>query len=1029
MARVREKNLLIAGVVVAIVTVSAAAALGMLQLRESATARVQGATQNLATSLTQTMDGLFDMIDVSLLASGDEISRQNASHKPDTAAINRYLELQARRLPHVAYLRGTDEKGDVVYGPNLPVQRANLAEREFFTTLRSQSEYGLFLAKPVIAKIARKPVLTLARRIERADGSFAGTVYASIYVDEIQKMLGDIKMEPGGSLAMRDRDLGLIARQTFGAKDTIPMGSRKMSAPFEVVAKQNPASGTYTSDATSVDPMVRTYSYVRSDKYGYLVNVGIPVEVELTQWLHQVWMVVGLVAIFAFALMALAWQVTRSRARLESLVANLHSSREALQQNHKLLVSAEAEQRGLLEKLHTAVIVHAPDSQITFSNHRAAELLGLTEDQMRGKTAIDPAWCFVDETRNPIAPPDYPVSRVLATRKPLSEMTLGVKVPGRRWLVWLLVSAFPEFEADGALKQVVVNFYDVTRLREADERWRFALEGAGDGVWDLNVETNEAIYSKRYQEMLGYAEGEVPGTHQGWVDRVHPEDLQRVLALQEEQQNDPSGIFSSEYRLRCKDGTYKWIYARGMAVSRGADGQILRIVGTHTDISQMKAAESKIWSQANFDALTQLPNRRLFYDRLEMKIRKAHREEELIALLFIDLDHFKEVNDTLGHHVGDKLLIEAARRIKEAVRDYDTVARLGGDEFTVILAEQSELSDIGSVAEKVIERLSEPFLLGEQETYVSASVGIALYPNDAHSLNDLVKNADQAMYAAKTAGRKCFRFFTKSMQESAISRMALVNDLRRATVAQQFEVYYQPIIDLRTGDIFKAEALVRWHHPTRGMVSPAEFIPLAEDIGAIHDIGDWVFQQSAQQVALWQKRYNPAFQVSVNKSPVQFSGNSRGHASWIDGLKTYGIDGSSIVIEITEGVLMDSNAKVAQSLIQFRDAGIQVAIDDFGTGYSSLSYLKKFDIDYLKIDQSFTRNLEPESADFALCEAIIVMAHKLGLKVIAEGVETAQQRDLLNQVGCDFGQGYLFSRPLPVQAFEALMNARKALAA
>jgi diguanylate cyclase (GGDEF)-like protein/PAS domain S-box-containing protein len=543
------------------------------------------------------------------------------------------------------------------------------------------------------------------------------------------------------------------------------------------------------------------------------------------------------------------------------------------------------------------------------------------------------------------------------------------------------------------------------------------------------VETNEAVYSRRYQEMLGYSEGEISGTHQDWVNHVHPDDLPRVLSMQSEQQHNPLGIFSSEYRLRCKDGSYKWIYARGMVVSRGAEGQILRIVGTHTDISAMKAAESKIWSQANFDTLTQLPNRRLFYDRLEMKIRKAQREAELIALLFIDLDHFKEVNDTLGHHVGDQLLVEAARRIKEAVRDYDTVARLGGDEFTVILSEQSEFSDIGSVAEKIIRRLSEPFALGEQETFVSASVGIALYPNDAETVNDLVKNADQAMYAAKTAGRQCFRFFTKSMQESAITRMALVNDLRRATVAQQFEVYYQPIVDMQTGDIFKAEALVRWHHPTRGTVSPAEFIPLAEDIGAIHDIGDWVFQQAARQVALWQKRYHPEFQISVNKSPVQFAGNIRGHVSWVEGLKTYGIAGSSIVIEITEGVLMDSNANVAQSLIQFRDAGIQVAIDDFGTGYSSLAYLKKFDIDYLKIDQSFTRNLAADSADFALCEAIIVMAHKLGLRVVAEGVETVQQRDLLKQVGCDFGQGYLFSRPLPASAFEEFLSTHSATTA
>jgi diguanylate cyclase (GGDEF)-like protein len=442
----------------------------------------------------------------------------------------------------------------------------------------------------------------------------------------------------------------------------------------------------------------------------------------------------------------------------------------------------------------------------------------------------------------------------------------------------------------------------------------------------------------------------------------------------------------------------------------------------------MKAAEKQIWNEANFDALTGLPNRRLFYDRLDMEIRQAQRNGTQLALLFLDLDRFKEVNDTLGHHVGDALLLEAAQRIKHIVRDYDTVARLGGDEFTVILTEQHQSFDIGAIAQKLIDQLSRPFILGESEAFVSASVGIAMYPEDATTVNELVKNADQAMYAAKTAGRKCFRFFTKTMQESAIARMALAKDLRHALEDQQFEVYYQPIVDIDSGKVHKAEALIRWHHPQRGMVSPAEFIPVAEDIGAIHGIGDWVFAQAAEQVARWQAQFGVDFQISINKSPVQFSADAHsrghGHAGWITQLQDLGIAGNSVVIEITEGILMDSNEQVAKSLLKFRDAGIQVAIDDFGTGYSSLAYLTKFDIDYLKIDQSFTRNLAPHAPDLALCEAIIVMAHKLGLKVIAEGVETEQQRALLQAIGCDYGQGYLFSRPLTAQGFEAFMQAR-----
>jgi len=840
-------------------------------------------------------------------------------------------------------------------------------------------------------------------------------------------MLADIKIEDGGSISIFDRDREYVAGHSFGSIVVSENERRDRIVDFKSATDTKFRSGTYPSDGESITSFRRISSFLQSSKYGYFVDVGLPVDTALHQWLREVRIVFGLVFVFACALIALTWEVSRARLRQQQLIDSLEVSREELQNNHRALSAKEAEQRNLLQRLHSGVIVHGPDSKIIFSNERASELLGLSEDQMHGKVAIDPAWRFVNEAGNHLSVKEFPVSQVLATRQALKEMTLGVQVPGKKRLVWLLVSAFPEFDIDEKLLRIVVNFHDITRLREADERWRFALEGSGDGIWDRNVETNSVVYSNRYLEMLGYSEGDFVGTQEEWEALVHPEDLERVLEIQRYQQESPKGMFNAEYRIKCKNGTYKWIYARGMVVSRGADGQIIRIVGTHTDISELKEAESKIWHQANFDPLTGLPNRRLFYDRLSIELQKTHRDEEVIALLFIDLDHFKEVNDTLGHHVGDKLLIEAASRIKRTVRDYDTVARLGGDEFTVILVNQSKVESIGEVASKLIDRLSEPYDLETQDTYLSASIGIALFPNDAASINDLVKNADQAMYAAKAAGRKCFRFFTKEMHLSATARMSLVGDLRRATVSKQFELHYQPIVELSTGSISKAEALIRWNHPVRGMVSPAEFIPLAEETGVIHEIGDWVFQEAVKQVALWQRLFDPNFQVSVNKSPVQFVSQGRNaHLNWLGTLKEYGVDGGSVVIEITEGVLMDVNASVAESLFLFRDAGVQVAIDDFGTGYSSLSYLRRFHIDYLKIDQSFTRNLKLGSPDIALCETIILMAHKLGLRVIAEGVETSEQSEILKSMNCDFGQGYFFSKPLSVQVFnELLMHKQK----
>ncbi|HUW25039.1 MAG TPA: EAL domain-containing protein [Gallionella sp.] len=455
------------------------------------------------------------------------------------------------------------------------------------------------------------------------------------------------------------------------------------------------------------------------------------------------------------------------------------------------------------------------------------------------------------------------------------------------------------------------------------------------------------------------------------------------------------------------------------------------------DITQQKESEELIWSQANYDTLTGLPNRHMFHDRLSQEIKKAHRASLKMALLFIDLDKFKEVNDTLGHKMGDLLLQEAARRISCCVREADTVARLGGDEFIIILSELDDAGNIERVAESIRLSLAEPFRLKNEVAYISASIGITLYPDDATEMEDLLKNADQAMYAAKDGGRNRFAYFTHSMQQAAQMRLRLTTELRSALAAgDQFRVYYQPIVDMATGHIHKAEALIRWQHPQRGLVSPAEFIPLAEETGLIVEIGDWVFREAAQQTARWQKLFSSGIQISVNVSPVQglwfqtsvnispmqFRQPGKLCKAWIDHLQELGLPGQSIAIEITEGLLLNENSDVTGKLLEFRDAGMQISIDDFGTGYSSLSYLKKFNIDYLKIDRSFVHDLATNPNDMALSEAIIVMAHKLGLKVIAEGVETEAQRVLLAQAGCDYAQGYLFSKPVSAEEFETLFN-------
>lgn len=536
----------------------------------------------------------------------------------------------------------------------------------------------------------------------------------------------------------------------------------------------------------------------------------------------------------------------------------------------------------------------------------------------------------------------------------------------------------------------------------------------------LVTDTNNRIVALNpaFTNITGYSLGDIQGEDPAVLRSArHDDHFYKTMWDELSQQ----GFWQGEIWNRRKNGeTFpEWLTIN---VIRNDKGEIQRYVAMGSDITNKMRSDELIWRQANYDCLTDLPNRYMFQDRLEQEIRKSQRQDSLLALMFIDLDNFKDVNDTLGHPVGDQLLIKAAERINSCVRKSDTVARMGGDEFTVMLPELSQTVDGEYLAEQIINVLAEPYSINGNTIYAPASIGITFCPDDSSEVDQLISNADQAMYASKNAGRNRLSYFTRSLHDDAQKRLKLLNDLRTAVEYGQFELYFQPIIDLDSSQVTKAEALIRWYHPERGTISPAEFIPLAEESGLIVKIGDWVFRESAAQAKRWYDLLNIKLQISVNMSPVQFQSEALDIPDWLAYLRTLGLHESHLSIEITEGLLLNASNEVKDRLLQFRDAGIEVAIDDFGVGYSALSYLKRFDIDYLKIDQSFIRNLETEQNDLVLSEAIVIMAHKLGLGVIAEGVETEAQRRLLKQIGCDNGQGYLFSRPLPASEFEKFLG-------
>jgi diguanylate cyclase (GGDEF)-like protein/PAS domain S-box-containing protein len=540
-------------------------------------------------------------------------------------------------------------------------------------------------------------------------------------------------------------------------------------------------------------------------------------------------------------------------------------------------------------------------------------------------------------------------------------------------------------------------------------------ETSGEGIIITDADDQIVAVNPAFTAISGYAAEDVLGKG-GHIFRSGRHDEAFYDAMW--QTVSTTGNWQGEVWEKRKNGE---VYPKQLTISSvfNEQGELQQRVAMFVDVTQRREAEELIWRQANFDSLTSLPNRQMFYDRLDQDIKKASRAIKPLALMFLDLDQFKEINDTLGHDKGDLLLREVACRLAGCIRETDTVARLGGDEFTIILNELDGSSSADRVAQDILQKIATPFQLGDEIVYISASIGITFYPEDATTVESLLKNADQAMYAAKNQGRNRCHYFTASMQQMVQMRMQITTDLHSALAKNQFWVAYQPIVELATGAIFKAEALIRWEHPKKGLISPASFIPVAEETGLIIDIGDWVFKQAAQQVKHWRALLHPEFQISVNKSPVQFHTEKLTHAAWYDYLSSMDLPGQSIAVEITEGLLLDASNLVVEHLLEFRAAGMQVSLDDFGTGYSALSYLKKFEIDYIKIDQSFTRNLAEGSYDMVLCEAIIVMAHKLGMRVIAEGVETEEQKNLLIAAGCDFAQGYYYSRPVRPEELEA----------
>ncbi|QOL48708.1 putative bifunctional diguanylate cyclase/phosphodiesterase [Massilia litorea] len=680
----------------------------------------------------------------------------------------------------------------------------------------------------------------------------------------------------------------------------------------------------------------------------------------------------------------------------------------------------------LLDHIPAGVVVHASDERAVYANCHALRLLGSALDAMRRAPLAASDWTLLRADGTVLAPDDYPVASVLRHGTMLSNFIIGLRCG--ETLRWLICNAFPVHARDGSVNEVIVCFTDCTQLKEveqslfkSEERLRLVLQGSTDAPWDWDLVSDQLYYSERYWEMVGYRPGELPERPETWTAMLHPEDRERAIHFVRSLLRGQDRSYSVEFRLRHRDGHYVPVLSRGF-VLRDEHGRALRMSGTNTDLTEAKLAERHIYELAYFDYLTGLPNRRLLIEQLAKILPRSERTRQFGALLFIDLDNFKLLNDTLGHDVGDQLLREVAERLRHTVRESDHLSRLGGDEFVVVLENLGETADAavheaGAIGAKLLHALAQPYQLADRPSVSTPSIGVAMFGALPASVDALLRQADLAMYRAKAEGRNTVRFFDPSMQAAADRQIELERDLRDGIRRQRFELHCQPQFGVG-GRLVGGEVLLRSRHAGLELVGPAEFIGLAESSGLIVPLGAMVLQETCRVLARWARDPKLAcLTLAVNVSAQQLR-----QADFVERvlatLVETGAAPHRLCLELTESVFAEDVEDVIGKMHALRAHAVSFSLDDFGTGYSSLSYLKRFPLAELKIDRSFVKDLPGDANAGAIVDAILGLARTLKLQVVAEGVETEAQRDFLVAHGCGVLQGYLFGKPVAMEEFE-----------
>lgn len=953
---------------------------------------VRAEAELTASNYTELIETRFDAtlrrIDVDLTRLAERVPGELLS-LPATSAARQALERDIERyplgFPGVGDFRIVDAQGNLLSAS----PAVNVADRAYFAQARDNPQTITVFSDVLVSRLDGGQVIVAARAIRDVEGRFLGLVMVHVQLRHFEQLFDSVKLGSGGELAILRTDSHL---PVLHAPVTLRDGAQPLGEESPLYGRLVAGSKFGNLDFVSpVDGVRRIYAYRVLEKYPFYVLAGLSVTDLRAVWWQRITPFIAISVLLFAGFGLILFGLFRAQEREMLALAGLRRSKEQLKTAQRIARLGSWE-------------LDLTTQRLTASN----ELRDIFE-------------IAADDTDFPYA--DF-LAKVHPDDRDSFEMMISEAIRERRHfqhqhrllLAEGRVKHVREIgevccAADGLPQSVVATAQDVTSQFQMESRLQLlasAFQYSGEAILITDNANNIVTVNPAFTKLTGYTAEDALGRNPSFLSagrttlEEYREMWRRIIEY---------GFWQGEIWDRRKDGGIypKWV---SISVIRDGEGGVRHYIAHFTDISSERAADAQLEHIAHHDVLTGLLNRLSLKGRLDQALAAARREGVQVALLFVDLDRFKVINDTLGHHIGDKLLIEVAGRLRDSVRDSDVVARLGGDEFVIMLSGMESSSSAAVIAEKLIRNIGDPYQIDGYDLYTTPSIGIAIFPTDGEDGDTLMKNADAAMYHAKAAGRNNSQFFDARMNDAALERLKIEHSLRQALAREEFCVYYQPLIDLATGKVDGVEALVRWQHPEMGMVSPASFIGIAEETGLIQPIGEWVFWSACRQLAAFNAAGFSGLKMSINISAMQLrNGNLPVLAK--GAIELFGLEPSTLIFEITESVAMHQPEETVRILNALHDMGVGLAIDDFGTGYSSLSYLRMFPINHLKLDRSFVQEIGRGPDSSVICDATIGLAHNLGLKLVAEGVETQVQYDYLRQKGCDLLQGYLFSRPIP----------------